>query len=312
MQYRHTPVMLRETIEHLNCSKGKVIADCTLGGAGHARAIAERILPEGLLIGIDRDRDALKNAESVLFSFGSRVILVNDNFANLPAVLSGLGIDLIDGALLDLGLSYYHIDGSGRGFSFMRNEPLDMRMDTSQDLTAADIVNRESEEKLAEIFRQYGEERYAAKIARRLVAARSCGPVETSRQLASIVHEAYPAKQRHKGKTDPATRVFMALRIAVNGELENLRIFLESVVSCLAKGARLCIISFHSLEDRMVKQKMRFWEKKCVCPPDLPVCACNKQQEFKIITKKALVASPEEVKANPMARSAKLRVAEKL
>lgn len=312
MSFCHTSVMPDEAVAFLNCEKGKVVADCTLGGAGHALRIAEKILPEGLLIGIDKDHAALAHAQQTLFSFGKRVLYVHGNFADFPEILSDLGIPAVDGVLLDLGLSYHQIDGSGRGFSFRKDEPLDMRMDTDQPLTANIIVNQESEDRLARIFREFGEERYANRIARRIVAARASGPIETSGRLACIVAEAYPAKERHKTKIDPATRVFMALRIAVNTELENLDRFLSSVTDCLKPGARICVLSFHSLEDRMVKQRMKLWQQSCVCPPGFPVCVCNKKQVCRTVTRKAVVPTPAEVCANPMARSAKLRVAEKI
>ncbi|MFZ5563694.1 MAG: 16S rRNA (cytosine(1402)-N(4))-methyltransferase RsmH [Thermodesulfobacteriota bacterium] len=312
MSFRHTSVMPDETVAFLNCERGKVVADCTVGGAGHAVRIAKKILPEGLLIGIDRDSAALAHAKQALVSFGGRVLLAHGNFADFPDILSDLGVPAVDGVLLDLGLSYYQIDGSGRGFSFRKDEPLDMRMDTDQQRTADMVVNQESEKGLARIFKEFGEERYAAKIARRIVAARADDPIRTTGRLARIVTEAYPARERHATRIDPATRVFMALRIAVNTELENLERFLDSVTDCLKPGARVCILSFHSLEDRMVKQRMKLWAQSCVCPPDLPVCVCDKKPVCRTVTRKAVVATPEEVRANPMARSAKLRVAEKI
>ena len=312
MRYGHTPVMLKETVDSLNCAKGMLIADCTVGGAGHSRLIAERILPGGLLIGIDRDPAALQAARERLRDWApEEVCLVHDNFSNFPHILNQLGIAAVDGVLLDLGVSLYQFQGSGRGFSFARDEPLDMRMDVRQDLTAGAIVNNSSETGLAGIFREFGEERYAVKIARALVRAREREEIVTSGQLARIVEEAYPAKSRRLMKIHPATRVFMALRIAVNDELENLKKFLAGVADCLKVGARLCVLSFHSLEDRIVKQQMKLWARTCVCPPDLPVCRCDKKQEFRIITRKAMVPSAAEIMENPMARSTRLRVAER-
>ena len=313
MRFGHSPVMLKEAVDSLNCRKGMTVADCTIGGAGHSRRIAERILPGGLLIGIDRDADALTAArERLQDRAAEEVCLIHDNFANLPQILSGLGIHAVDGILLDLGVSLYQFQGSGRGFSFNRDEPLDMRMDTRQQLTAEDIVNNETENGLAGIFREFGEERYAGKIARAVVRGRQSGGISSSRQLARIVEEAYPAKSRWSLKIHPATRVFMALRIAVNGELENLKRFLAGVADCLKSGARLCVLSFHSLEDRIVKQQMKLWEKTCVCPPGLPVCHCDKKKEFRIITRKPMVPGSREIAENPMARSTRMRVAEKV
>lgn len=313
MRYGHTPVMLKEAVDSLNCSKGMVVADCTIGGAGHSRLIAERILPGGLLIGIDRDEDALLEAEQRLRDWPSDdVFLIRDNFSNFPHIITQAGVDAVDGVLLDLGLSLHQLRGSGRGFSFALDEPLDMRMDARQTLTADTIVNHESEAGLARIFKEFGEERHAVKIARALVRVRQSEKIYSSSQLARIVENAYPAKSRWALHIHPATRVFMALRIAVNGELDNLKKFLAGVADCLKTGARLCILSFHSLEDRIVKQQMKLWEKECVCPPDFPVCRCNKKKEFRIITKKVMVPSDQEVSDNPMARSTRMRVAEKV
>ena len=313
MRFGHSPVMLKEAVDSLNCSRGMTVADCTIGGAGHARMIAERILPGGLLIGIDRDADALAAArERLQDRTPQEVRLIHDNFANFPQILSGIGIHAVDGVLLDLGVSLHQFQGSGRGFSFNRDEPLDMRMDIRQPLTAETIVNTESENGLAGIFREFGEERYAGKIARAVVRGRLSGGISSSLQLARIVEDAYPAKSRRSLKIHPATRVFMALRIAVNGELENLKRFLAGVAQCLNSGARLCVLSFHSLEDRIVKQQMKLWEKSCVCPPGLPVCRCDKKKEFRIITKKAMAPDSREIADNPMARSTRMRVAEKI
>lgn len=313
MRYGHTPVMLQEAVDSLKCEKGMVVADCTIGGAGHASLIAERILPGGLLIGIDRDEEALRAARQRLRDWSSdEFFLVHDNFVNFPHILERAGLDAVDGLLLDLGVSLYQLRDSGRGFSFSRDEPLDMRMDARQALTADAIVNHESEAGLTRIFKEFGEERYAVKIARALVRARRFEKITSSSQLAGIVQRAYPAKFRRAFNIHPATRVFMALRIAVNDELNNLKNFLARVADCLKSNARLCVLSFHSLEDRIVKQQMRLWEKECVCPPDFPVCRCNKKKEFRIITKKAMVPGRRELSVNPMARSTRLRVAEKV
>ncbi|MFP4038942.1 MAG: 16S rRNA (cytosine(1402)-N(4))-methyltransferase RsmH [Desulfosudaceae bacterium] len=312
MRYRHTPVMPCETVDYLKCEKGMTVADCTIGGGGHAALIAEKIFPGGLLIGIDRDADALKQAATVLKDYQADVRLVHDNFANLPDILHRLGLEAVDGVLIDLGLSLFQIEGSGRGFSFSRDEPLDMRMDIRQDLTAADIVNHESQAGLRRLFKEYGEERYAARIAGKLVKARSEAPIESSARLADLVHQAYPPGARYGMKIHPATRVFMALRIAVNTELENLKEFLAGIAAVMTSGARLAVLSFHSLEDRIVKHQFRWLEKSCVCPPGMPLCNCDKQPEFRIITRKPVRPGEAETAENPMARSTRLRVAEKL
>lgn len=312
MRFGHSPVMLKEAVDSLNCARGMAIADCTIGGAGHSRLIAERILPGGLLIGIDRDADALAAAREHLRDLPpEEVYLVHDNFANFPQILSQLGVDAVDGVLVDLGVSLYQLQGSGRGFSFSRDEPLDMRMDIRQQLTADKIINNESEAALAGIFKKFGEERFSARIARAIVSARRSEAIRSSSRLADIVFEAYPAKFRRKLKIHPATRVFMALRIVVNGELDGLKIFLSGVADCLRIGARLCVLSFHSLEDRIVKHQMRLWEKTCVCPPDLPVCRCDKQQTFRVITRKPMMPGASEIAENPLSRSTRMRVAER-
>ncbi len=313
MQFGHPPVMLKEAVDSLNCSRGMAVADCTIGGAGHSRLIAERILPGGFLIGIDRDADALTAARERLREWApEEVCLVQDNYANFSDILSRIGIETVDGVLVDLGVSSYQLKNSGRGFSFNLDEPLDMRMDVRQPLTAEKIVNSASEAELADIFKKFGEERYAVKIARTIVRARESEAINSSSRLARLVEKAYPVKSRWALKIHPATRVFMALRIAVNGELDNLSVFLDQVPDCLKSGARLCILSFHSLEDRIVKQRMRLWEKDCLCPSDLPVCCCDKKKEFRLITRKAMVPDGPEVEENPMARSTRMRVAEKI
>lgn len=312
MTFTHTPVMPKETVDYLKCEKGKVMADCTLGGAGHAAMIAERIMPGGTLVGIDRDSAALEHARTVLAPYGEGVVLVHDNYANLPRILDDLGIHAVDGVLLDLGVSLYQLTQSGRGFSFGGDEPLDMRMDTRGGETAADIVNTAGESELCRMFREYGEERYAARIARKIAAERKAAPITTSSRLAALVKMSYPPAERYNARINPATRVFMALRIAVNKELENLERFLENVLPVMASGARLCVLSFHSLEDRMVKQYMKRWAASCICSKEIPVCVCGKKQECRILTKKGRVPDPAEVAANPRARSTRLRVAEKM
>lgn len=313
MSYHHISVMPREVLRFLNCRPGKIYVDCTLGGAGHAKTILKHIVPEGVLIGIDQDIDAINNALSVLEPFHGQVRLFHDNFVNLPEILSSLNIDRVDGILIDLGLSCHHIEGSGRGFSFSKDEPLDMRMDTRSSVKAFDLIHTLDEKSLADIFFRFGEERNARKIAHSIVKARKQKPIYSSGELAKIVSGAVVMRKKsHPRRIHPATRVFMALRIAVNKELDRLRSFMGSVPDLLSSGGRLCIISFHSLEDRIVKHSIKELEKECVCPPDFPVCQCNKKRIFLNLTKKVLTPSAEEIAENPMARSAKLRVAEKV
>jgi 16S rRNA (cytosine1402-N4)-methyltransferase len=312
MAYRHIPVMRSEVLEYLNCRPGKIYVDGTLGGAGHARDICERIMPDGLLIGIDQDPAAIANAGIVLESFAARVRLVHENFAQISNVLSQLGITGVDGILLDLGLSLNQLENSGRGFSFQREEPLDMRMDPRAPETAADLVNGLTEDELRRIFQEYGEERFAGRIVRRIAAERRRAPVRTSGELARIVCAAVPGRTAGRSRIHPATRVFMALRIAVNRELERLEEFLDQVPHCLNREGRLCILAFHSLEDRIVKHRLRALAQGR--PPESPF-APNRERVpgvLKVLTKKVLRPGPEEIAANPMARSTRLRAAERV
>jgi len=312
MTYRHIPVMLNEVIGYLNCRPGKYYVDCTLGGAGHSSAILEKIKPDGLLIGIDQDADAIQNAVQVLKSDISNVRLIHDNYVNLPNILSQLNICSVDGIIADLGLSLNQLENSGRGFSFQKTEPLDMRMNADTGITAADIVNKETEENLEKIFRSYGEERWARRIARRIIALRAAQRIQTSSELAEIVCDAIPKRSMHQRRKHPATKVFMALRIAVNKELEVLESFIASAVDVLNPGGRICFLTFHSLEDRIVKRQFKELEGKCTCPPDFPKCVCEKKQIVRILTRKVIRPTEKEVNINPMARSASLRVAEKM
>lgn len=312
----HVPVMLDEAVRFMNCGSGKIYADCTLGGAGHSRAILEKTSPDGTLIGTDRDKNAIRNAGEFLHRYKDRIHLFHGNFTRLPEFLSGLGLRSVDGVLLDLGISSDQMESSGRGFSFKKDEPLDMRMDTDSETSAYDLVNSLPETELAKIFWEYGEERRSRRIARGIAGRRKRGPIRTGAELARIVTESIPAKERHGKRIHPATRVFMALRIAVNRELESLEEFLgklaEDQGAILNKGGRICVISFHSLEDRIVKRWMKKLASGCECPPGLPVCSCGREPVLKILTRKVVRPSDGEVKANPLARSAKLRVAEKL
>ena len=312
MSYKHIPVMLSEVVHYLNCKPGKIYADCTLGGSGHASAILEKIIPDGILIGIDQDIDAIKNAKRKLKPYKLNIHLFHDNFINLPKILSQLNITAVDGILLDLGISFHHLDSSGRGFSFRKDEPLDMRMNIESDTTAEELINTMDEKSLAEIFFKYGEERYSRKIAKKIVNVRKKEKIKSSRQLSEIVCGAVSGKASSKRRIHPATRVFMAVRIAVNKELNILNSFMETAFDLLKPEGRFCILSFHSLEDRIVKRKIKLMEGKCICPPALPRCVCNKTRVIRSLTKKVLRPTEEEVAANPMARSARMRAVEKL
>ena len=312
MSYRHIPVMPAEVLHYLNCQPGKIHVDGTLGGAGHAAMVLKQILPDGLLIGIDQDRDAIQNAEKVLGDYAPNVRLFQGNFVRLPDFLSQLNIDGVDGILLDLGISLHQIESSGRGFSFMADEPLDMRMDITAGIKAEDIINSAEEKKLRKIFTEYGEERWARQIAQNIVAGRRQKKITSSRQLAEIVKNAVPKKASLSQRIHPATRVFMALRIAVNQELEVLSSFLDSVLNCLNPKGRLCVLSFHSLEDRIVKHRIKALEKGCNCPPQFPQCVCGRTKMVRSLTPKPVRPTAEEVRKNPMARSARLRAFEKL
>lgn len=312
MPYRHIPVMHDEVLSALHCQPGHVMVDCTLGGAGHAAAIVEKILPDGLLIGIDQDRAAIENARQVLQPHAANICLRHDNFVHLPEILSQLDIVGVDGILADLGLSLYQIESSGRGFSFAADEPLDMRMDEDAPTTAAEIVNTADAGRLERLFRQYGEERWARKIARRIVESRKSTPIETTGALVALIRDAVPKGAAAKQKIHPATRVFMALRIAVNRELEVLENFMDAAVGLLNPGGRLCVIAFHSLEDRIVKHRLKDLEKGCKCPRDFPSCVCGQTPQIRLLTRKPRRPGAREVRENPMARSAVLRAAEKL
>ena len=311
MAYRHIPVMLAEAIHYLNCRPGKTYIDCTLGGSGHAKAICERILPDGLFIGIDQDIDAITNAQNALQSYSSHIHLFHGNFKNLPRYLAQINIDAVDGILLDLGLSLHQLESSGRGFSFQKDEPLDMRMDKRSETRASDLINDLSEDALRNMFKGLGEERWSKQIARGIVKRRRQEKIQTRRQLAQIVSEAIP-RRKAEVRIHPATRVFMALRIAVNRELEVLGHFMAGVADWLNPAGRLCVLSFHSLEDRIVKQQIKAMEKGCICPPKVPQCVCGKKPVMRSLTKKVVRPGDDEINQNPMARSTRLRAAEKI
>ncbi|GAB6904836.1 S-adenosyl-dependent methyltransferase activity on membrane-located substrates [Desulfosarcina cetonica] len=307
----HITAMLAEAVDMLACRPGSTIVDGTLGGCGHAREICRRIVPGGTLVGIDQDRDAIERAHRILPVDNLTIHIVHANFVDLPLLLSQLNITAVDGILVDIGLSQHQLEASGRGFSFNRDEPLDMRMDVRSAVTAADLVATLSERELAGLFSRYGEERWAGRIARQVVARRRHQPVTTSGQLARLVVEAVPAGAARKQRIHPATRVFMALRIAVNRELEVLDRFLEAAVALLRPGGRLCVLAFHSLEDRMVKQRFRTMANPCTCPPALPRCVCGRRPTVNLLTRKVLRPTEDEVRRNPMARSTRLRAVEK-
>ena len=311
MLFKHIPVMLPQALCYLNCTPGRIYVDCTLGGSGHAGAICKKIIPGGIFIGIDQDINAVRNAKKVLKPINLTIRLFHDNFIHLPEILQQLKIDAADGILLDLGISLDQLESSGRGFSFNKDEPLDMRMNLKSSKKAEDLINNMEEKSLKKIFYKYGEERRAGQIAKKIVEQRRRKAIRSSRELAQIVCDAVPKKVLFKQKIHPATRTFMALRIAVNRELEMLDFFMENVANLLNPKGRLCVLSFHSLEDRIVKHRMNTLGKGCICPPDLPKCACNKKSLIRILTKKVVRPTEDEVANNPMARSAKLRVAEK-
>lgn len=312
MGFEHTSVMPNQVHAYQNLKPGDICVDCTLGGCGHAMSTLRTIGSDGLLIGIDQDMDAITNARKVLHPFENNVRLYHNNFSDLPDILKDAGINGVNSILLDLGFSLNQLTRSKRGFSFKKDEPLDMRMDVRNSLTAHQVVNTYSEKQLADIFFTYGEERFSRRMARAIAAKRTCVPINTSLELARVIESAVPAGAKAKQKIHPATRVFQALRIVVNRELERLETFLQAVPAMLVKGGRISIISFHSLEDRIVKQRLRAFENGCTCPRQFPKCICGFVKQMESVTRKPVTADADEVKANPMARSAKLRVAQKI
>ena len=311
MGFVHKSVMEREVIDCLAVHGGATYVDGTLGGGGHARAILEASGPDGRLIGIDRDTDALAAAGERLKPWGARVTLVHGNYRDLASVLDTLGLEKVDGIVLDLGVSSFQLETGERGFSFSRDAPLDMRMDRSRGDTARDLVNGLSFEEMVRLFREYGEEREAKRIARAIERERALRPIETTGRLAGIIAGAVPARFQPRS-IHPATRVFQALRIAVNDELEGLKEGLAAGMAALAGGGRMVVISFHSLEDRIVKKAFREFATDCVCPPRAPMCACSHRAVARVVTRGALTPSEEELASNPRSRSARLRAAMKL
>jgi 16S rRNA (cytosine1402-N4)-methyltransferase len=310
MEFTHTSVLFSEAIDHLNIKPDGVYVDGTLGGGGHAGGICGRLSSDGLLIGIDRDKDALSAAKLNLESYKCRKIFIHDNYANIKEILEELNIDNIDGALLDLGVSSFQLDNEERGFSYMKPAPLDMRMNAEDHLTAKEVINTYTQKELTEVIRKYGEERWAARIAEFILKARQEGDVETTDQLVDIIKAAIPAAARREGP-HPAKRTFQAIRIEVNDELGKLELAITEYLDMLAPKGRLCVITFHSLEDRIVKELIHERINPCTCPKSLPMCVCGKKPDIKKISGKPILPSPEEIALNPRARSAKLRVAEK-
>lgn len=311
MEFKHVSVLLDETIENLDIKPDGIYVDGTLGGAGHAREVCKRLGENGRFIGIDQDEEAIAVSKKRLEEFGEKVTIVKNNYVHMKQVLQAQGIDKVDGIVLDLGVSSYQLDNAERGFSYMEDAPLDMRMDREQPITAKDIVNRYPEAELVRIIKDYGEERYARNIARNILREREKKEIETTGQLVDIIRSSMPAKVRN-GKGHPAKRTFQAIRIECNQELEVLREALDDMIELLNEGGRLCIITFHSLEDRMVKNSFRKAEQPCTCPPDFPVCVCGKKSKGKVVTRKPILPSEEEIKENSRSKSAKLRVFKKV
>lgn len=311
MEFNHTSVLLNETIEQLNIRPDGIYVDGTLGGGGHAYQVCKRLTEGGRLIGIDQDEDAVKAAGERLSEFSGRVTIVRSNYSDMKQVLCSLGIEKVDGIVLDLGVSSFQLDTPERGFTYRSEEaPLDMRMDNRQSLTAKEIVNTYSEMELFRIIRDYGEDRFAKNIAKHIVAARKERPIETTGELNAIISGAIPKKVRATGG-HPSKRTYQALRIELNHELDVLREHLDEMIDLLNENGRICIITFHSLEDRIVKSNFRKNENPCTCPSDFPVCVCGNRSKGRVITRKPILPSDEELENNKRSKSAKLRVFEK-
>ncbi|MDO4302432.1 MAG: 16S rRNA (cytosine(1402)-N(4))-methyltransferase RsmH [Bacillota bacterium] len=310
MSFEHKSVLLFETIEGLKIRPDGIYVDGTLGGGGHSAQIAARLKDSGRLIGIDQDQAAIDAAKSRLADFGSKVTIVRDNYRNTKSVLASLGITKIDGMMLDLGVSSYQLDTGERGFSYRFDTPLDMRMDQRQSFCARDIVNDYSEMELYRVIRDYGEDKFAKNIAKHIVNARKNGPIETTGELNEIIRAAIPAKMRTEGG-HPSKRTFQAIRIECNKELEVLKESIEELIDLLNPGGRLCIITFHSLEDRIVKTAFRQAENPCICPPSFPVCVCGRTSKGRAVTGKPILPGEEELNQNTRSKSAKLRIFEK-
>lgn len=310
MEFKHISVLLEESVKALDIEEDGVYVDGTLGGGGHSYRILAQC-PKTALIGIDRDPEAIEAAKKRLSEFSGRVTFVNRNFGEIKDILNELGIEFINGAVLDLGVSSYQLDNAGRGFSYMNNAPLDMRMNRSDDLSAYDVINRYSLDELTRIFFEYGEEKWSRRIADFIVREREKKPIETTFELVDIIKAAIPKKARLDGG-HPAKRIFQAVRIEVNGELRILETAIKDFIDVLAPGGRLAVITFHSLEDRIVKQTFAALAKGCTCPKEFPVCVCGKKPQIRLLTRKPIEPGKEEIENNSRSKSAKLRVAEKL
>ena len=310
MDFKHVSVLLDETITGLNIKPDGIYVDGTLGGGGHAYEVLKRLSPKGRLIGIDQDGEALKAAGERLKEFENQVTLVRDNYCEIERVLKDLNIETVVGIVLDIGVSSYQLDNLERGFSYKSDAPLDMRMDTRQGLTAADVVNTYSENELFKIIKEYGEDKFAKNIAKHIVLARKDKPLETTEELSNVIKRAIPMKVQAKGG-HPAKKTFQAIRIEVNRELTVLKESIDKMIEHLNPDGRICIITFHSLEDRIVKMKFRENENPCTCPPDFPVCVCGKESKGRVVTRKPIIPSEEEIKVNKRAKSSKLRIFER-
>jgi 16S rRNA (cytosine1402-N4)-methyltransferase len=309
MKFKHVPVLLKETIEKLDIKKNGIYIDCTLGGGGHSSEILKRLDKKGTLIGIDQDIEAINASKERLKEYDN-VIYVHDNFYNIKNILDDLNIEKVDGILMDLGVSSYQLDKAERGFSYMKDAPLDMRMNRDQVLSAYDVVNNYKMEDIQRVIRNYGEDRFARRIAKCIVEEREKSPIKTTFELVDIIKKAVPMKSQKNGH--PAKKTFQAIRIEVNSELRILDNALDDAIDRLKVGGRIAVITFHSLEDRKVKVKFRQLENPCTCPPDFPVCVCGKVPIIKIINKKPIEPNEEEKEKNTRSRSAKLRTAEKI
>lgn len=311
MEFKHKSVLLQETIENLKVKPDGVYVDGTLGGAGHALEVCKKLSATGRFIGIDQDAAAIETAAERLKNYESQTIIIRSNYCSMIREVQNLGIREVDGIVLDLGVSSYQLDTAERGFTYRADAPLDMRMDQRQEKTARDIVNTYSESEIYRIIRDYGEDRFARNIARHIVKARENAPINTTGELAEIIKQAIPMKARAVGG-HPAKRTFQAIRIELNQELEVLKQSLDDMINLLGDGGRICIITFHSLEDRIVKNIFRNSEHPCTCPPDFPVCVCGKKSKGRVITRKPILPTEQEIAENPRSKSAKLRVFERI
>jgi 16S rRNA (cytosine1402-N4)-methyltransferase len=311
VEFNHVSVLLKETIDGLNIKPDGIYVDGTLGGGGHSLEIAKRLSKNGHLYGIDRDTDAIEAAGERLREYSDRFTAIHSNFYNAAEVLKNIGVQKIDGFILDLGVSSHQLDEADRGFSYMQDAPLDMRMDRGAPYTAWNVVNEKSEKELNDIIFKYGEEKWAKRIAQFIVAEREKKPIDTTYELVEVIKKAVPKGARRDGP-HPAKRTFQAIRIEVNGELAILDKTVDDMTEMLSEGGRMCIITFHSLEDRIIKNAMKRHENPCTCPPEFPVCVCGKVPDGKVITRKPILPSDEELEVNPRSRSAKLRIMEKI